>query len=181
MRRFSRWMPPAPKPRTRLISWVFLVALILGLIAAAVKWPGPVSVIGVAVVVLVIAQNQRFGEHLRWLAEERPGEDIGTFARAFNRRDEPFDPWVVRAAWDALQSYVGSRNGHFPLRPADRLQEDLWIDPEDWVESLVPEVAARAGYSLDQPESNPLFGRVNTVGDLVRFITLQPKDGSGAR
>ena len=41
------------------------------------------------------------------------------------------------------------------------------------MDDLLPEVAGRAGYSLQQPESNPLFGRVQTVGDLVKFITLQ--------
>ena len=52
------------------------------------------------------------------VAESPPsaGEDIGTFARAFDRRSEPFDPWVVRATWDALLPYCG-----FPLRPADRV------------------------------------------------------------
>jgi hypothetical protein len=69
---------------------------------------------------------------------------------------------------------VGSRGGRLPLRPADRLWEDLWIDPEDWVDDLMPAVAGQAGYSLQQPESNPWFGRVQTIGDLVNFITLQP-------
>ena len=67
-----------------------------------------------------------------------------------------------------------------PLRPAGRLWEDLWIGPEDWVDDLLPAVAGRAGYSLPQPESNPLSGRVQTVRDLVKFITLQPKFGSEA-
>jgi hypothetical protein len=48
------------------------------------------------------------------------------------------------------------------------------------VDDLLPEVAGRAGYSLQQPESNPLSGRVQTVRDLVKFITLQPKFGSEA-
>jgi hypothetical protein len=54
------------------------------------------------------------------------------------------------------------------------------VDPEDWVDDLVPAVASRAGYSLEQPESNPWFGRVETVGDLVKFITLQAKIKSAA-
>jgi hypothetical protein len=69
----------------------------------------------------------------------------------------------------------GSGGWQFSLRPADRLWEGLWIDPEDWVADLLPEVAGRAGNSLQQPESNPLAGRVQTVGDFVKFITLQPK------
>jgi hypothetical protein len=81
---------------------------------------------------------------------------------------------VLRATSDALQTYLASRGGRFPLRPAGQLLEDLWIDPEDLNFDLLPEVAARAGYSLQQPESNPSSGRVQTVGDLVKFITLQP-------
>ena len=61
-----------------------------------------------------------------------------------------------------------------PLRPAGRLSEDLWIEPEDWVADLLSEVAGRAGYSFRQPESNLLSGRVQSIGDLVKFIMLQP-------
>jgi hypothetical protein len=32
---------------------------------------------------------------------------------------------------------------HFPLRATDRLWEDLRIEPEDWVDYLLPEVAGR--------------------------------------
>jgi hypothetical protein len=72
------------------------------------------------------------------------------------------------------------RGGRFPLRPAGRLLEGLWIDPEDLNFDLLPVVAGRAGDSLPHPESNPLAGRAQTVGDLVKFITLQPKIGSVA-
>jgi hypothetical protein len=80
----------------------------------------------------------------------------------------------------ARTRWLGSRGGRLPLRPADRLWEDLWIDPEDWADDLLPAVAGRAGYSLQQAESNRLFGRVQTVGDLAKFITLQPKICNGA-
>jgi hypothetical protein len=64
-----------------------------------------------------------------------------------------------------FRSLKSARGRWFPLRPAGRLLEDLWIDPEDLNFDLLPEVAGRAGYSLQQPESNPLSGRVQTVGD----------------
>src|SRR5262249_24817516 len=70
------------------------------------------------------------GRRLRRLAEQRPSEDIGTFARAFDRRTEPFEPWLVRATWDALQPYVRFRDGQVPLRPTDRLcgsTQTTWI------------------------------------------------------
>jgi hypothetical protein len=56
-----------------------------------------------------------------------------------------------------------------------RLVEDLCIDPEDLWWDLLPEVAERSGHSLDQAESSPLCGKVETVGDFVRFITWQPQ------
>jgi hypothetical protein len=90
------------------------------------------------------------------------------------------DPQVAPTTWDALQAYVGSRSGRLPVRSAGRLLEDLWIGPDDWVDDLLPEVAGRAGYAWQQPESSPLSGRLQTVGDLAKFITLQPKIGSGA-
>jgi hypothetical protein len=43
------------------------------------------------------------------VAEERQGEDIGTFARALDRRTEPSDRWVARAAWDAFSPMQDSR------------------------------------------------------------------------
>lgn len=116
--------------------------------------------------------------HLRRLAAGRIGEDIGTFARGFNRRSESFDSWVVRAAWDALTPYVRFDGRSLPLRHTDRLVEDLWIDPDDVAfdlkSDLIAEVADRSGHSLEHPEANPHHDRMETVGDLVRFVTNQP-------
>jgi hypothetical protein len=121
------------------------------------------------------ANNRR----LRRLASGRIGEDIGTFARAFDRRAEPFDPRVVRATWDALRPYTTFPGGSVPLRPGDRLQEDLRIDLDDVAFDLIPEVAKRSGHSLHDERSNPLYGKIHTVGDFVRFITLQPRAAGG--
>jgi len=61
------------------------------------------------------------------------------------------------------------------LRPTDRLEDDLRIDPNDIDGEMIEEIAERAGYSLDSTRDNPMYGRVQTVGDLVKFITLQPR------
>jgi hypothetical protein len=149
------------------LEWYFFLALMLfALIVALVTLP--------VLVVFVIVGFRVGNRHLSRLAAERAGEDIGTFARAFDRRTEAFDPWVVRATWDALEPYVVFPKGRVPLRPTDRLEEDLHIDPLDIHFDLVQEVAERSGRSLDETESNPLFGHVETVGDFVRFITWQP-------
>ncbi len=175
MRKFSRWMPPASRPPMTLGGWFFLAGLLAGAVAATVAWPVVVGFfLGVPVVFMIVG-NYVGNRHLRRLAAERTGQDLGTFARAFDRRTQPFDPWVLRATWDAFEPYVVFRGGRLPLRPTDRLEEDLRIDPDDLAFDLFQEVAARSGRSLDQPESNPLYGHVNTVGDFVRFITFQPR------
>src|SRR3954468_7641617 len=119
MCKFSRWMPPLTKPPLTVSDHIILGFFIV-----------PLLILGaVAALPLVILSN--FWAFL-WkeecpltrIASERAGEDIGTFARAFDRRTAPFDPWVVRAIWDALQDYfVG-----MPFRPTDRLVEDFGID-----------------------------------------------------
>jgi hypothetical protein len=86
-----------------VVGWLFFIALL------AVAWP------------LLLLGWFVLRRHHHHLLDQRPGEDIGTFARAFDRRAEPFDPWVVRATWDALVPYVTHGDWHVPLRPTDRL------------------------------------------------------------
>lgn len=154
MKKFSRWMPP-----TRANESVFAELFFLAISAAF--WP---------ILALCHIAHRR---HLRRLATHRGGNDIGTFARAFDRHSEPFDPWVLRATWEAVSAYVTFDGRRLPLRPDDRLGEDLCIDPSD-IEDLILEVAKRSGHSVETADSNPYYGRVKTVGDLVRFVTLQP-------
>lgn len=157
MRTFSRWMPPVPKENS-IVAWCLIIAIY------AAFWP------------ILIFCHLAIRRHMRRLASERVGEDIGTFVRAFDRRSEPFDPWVLRATWDALSFYVTFEGRCLPLRPEDHLVKDLCIDPDD-IDDLLPEVANRAGHSFAKAEMNPYYGRVNTVGEFVRFITLQPRLG----
>jgi hypothetical protein len=166
MRPFSRWMPKPDTPGVSAVGWL-IVAFVLPIfiLLLAVTWP------------LMLFGRFFLNRHFRRLLSERPGEDIGTFARAFDRRTQPFDPWVVRAVWDALVPYVvcGGRKVPVPLRPSDRLFEDLRIDPEDTEFELIEEIATRSRHSLNNLENNPFFGEMETVGDLIHFISLQPR------
>ena len=173
MRPFSRWMPPASREPVGLVGWLLLGGLLAAVVAAAVAWPVMRFILCLVTVFCLVATYAR-RRRLRYLADLRMGEDIGTFARAFDWRSEPFDPWVLRATWEALQPYVTFRGGQLPLRLGDRLDEDLCIDPYD-IDYLLQEVAERSGHSLDQTASNPFYGHVHTVGDFVRFITYQPR------
>jgi hypothetical protein len=150
-------MPKASTSEISVVGWLFLVALL------AVAWP------------LLLLGWFVLRRHHRHLLEQRPGENIGTLARAFDRRAKRFDPWVVRATWDALVPYVTHGDWHVPLRPTDRLEEDLRIDPDDIEFGLIEEVAARSSHTLHNLESYPVSGGLETVGDFVRFITQQPR------
>src|SRR5438552_6122826 len=148
-------MPPATKPPNTLANWLALGGLIAAVIAALVAWPMAAGLVILFCVISITVGTCQHREWLRRLAVERRGEDIGTFARGFDRRSEPFDPWVVRATWDALEPYVVFRGGRVPLRATDRFWglDALPVDPDD-IEDLLKEVAARSGRSLDQLEAN---------------------------
>jgi hypothetical protein len=180
MRKFSRWMPPLPpSPALRIRDWV-LSATILGgilaiLLAAFIQSPVSMAIVFLIFSLLWICGNQSADEEDRRLANERQGEEIGTFARAFDRHSKPFDPWVVRATWDALQPYAA-----FPLRPTDRLIEDMCIADEEIDMALLGEVATRSRHSLDGLGANPYFAKFRsfrnvTVGDFVKLISWQPR------
>jgi len=167
-------MPPPATHQSGIVGWLVLFGLAVGFVAALCTWPVMVSLIVGSLVLFVVIGNAATNRSLRQMASRRTGEDIGTFAWALKRRDAPFDPWVVRATWDALKPYTVFPGGHLPLRPTDRLEDDLRIDPDDIDGEMIQEIAERAGYSLDSTRDNPMYGRVQTVGDLVKFITFQP-------
>lgn len=182
MPKFSRWMPPLQPPPFGIGDWIAVVVIVallagfLGFVGWAV-FLSPVCFGGAVLLFLSpwMLAARSSSRHDRRIANERTGEDIGTFARAFDRRTEPFDALVVRATWDALQEYVT-----YPLRPTDRIFEDLCIDADDVFFGLLPDVAKRTGHSLANPQANPYFAKFGsshevTVGDLVKFVSWQPK------
>lgn len=120
--------------------------------------------------ILVFVGFRRDKRRFQRLANSRIGESICGFARSFDVRAT--DTWVIRAAYQDLQLIVNVPN--FPVRASDLLAADLGLEPED-VEDLLVDVARRTGRSLDKTESNPYYGRVNSVKDLVLFINAQPR------
>lgn len=173
MPRFSRWM----KPMTRVpvvSSRAFFGALFLvGTIFAYVSPTG----LAVFVAILLVSLASEFGRrwHVRRLRLARADEDIGTFARALDRRSPEFDPLVVRAVWDAVQEWIGEPEA-LPLRPSDRIVDELRIDPEDLLdEDELGRIATRAGRSLCDVELNPRSHRVETLGDLIALLATQPR------
>jgi hypothetical protein len=61
-----------------------------------------------------------------------------------------------------------------PIRPSDSFSADYGIVDED-LDDLGKDIARLAQRSMAQTEQNPLYGRVQTVADLVHFIQYQPR------
>lgn len=173
MRKLSRWMPAA-RNVIKVPVWFIPSFVVLGITLLALFAPMQYALVLTAFVLIVYLGSVTIKRRLRRLAESRQGEDIGTFARSFNRRDEPFDPRVVRATWDALQPYVTFRGGSVPLRASDRLDK-LHIDPEDLENEVIEEVAERSGHVFERSAFLHARTSIETVVDFVRFISSQPR------
>jgi len=174
MGQFSRWMPPKvarDSGRSRPVAWLVLTTLAVAFVAGLVFSPTFRYIVAGLVAAGFLESTLR-ERRMRALAAERRGESICTFARAFDRH--AVDPWVIRATYEELTPWANFRGGSLPLRASDRLEKELGIDSED-LDELACDVAQRAGRSLNGAERNPLYGRVLTVGDLVRFVTFQPR------
>lgn len=128
---------------------------------------GPLLVLCVCTAVMNRREKCRFQE----MSRLRDGESICHFARSFDTRH--VDTWVIRAAHQELQQLLNSYVPHFPVRASDSLLEDLHMDSDD-VEDLIADIASRSGHSLEATESNPFYGNIHTVSDLVLFVNAQP-------
>ena len=175
MGKFSRWMPPSP---VRTMGPVGMTALVAGVFATLYlvfgRNLGAALAALIGLVLVTVLENWRHAKSLQKLAADRASEDIGTFARALKRRSPEFDPWVVRAVWDALGRHLRFEDRCVPLRPGDRLLEDLQVDSED-LEDIAIEVARRVGRDATDWSKNPVAGAVLTVEDLVRLVASQPR------
>ena len=174
MRQFSRWMPPKAacdsgrrSPVASMILAALAVAFVAGLVFSASFRYAVAGLVAMCFLASALATRR-----MRALAAQRAGESICTFARAFDRRT--VDPWVIRATYEEVAPWTNFRGGMLPLRASDRFDKELGINGED-VDEMVWDIARRTGRSLDGAERNPLYGRVVTVGDLVRFVSWQPR------
>ena len=173
MNLISRHLPPlrAEDSRVPLLGKVIL----LGILALIGYWiySSPLkTTIVLSVFAALIGGSMLFeARRVARIRQERD-DTICDFRRSFDVRK--VDPWIIRATYEAFGRWFDTKQVHFPLRASDAIGDDLKIDPED-VEDLVHEVAQRAGYDISECEANPLYGKVETVGDFVMFFTHQPK------
>lgn len=151
----------------------FIAALACGMGAAMVRHPFGTVVVITVVAGLAAWTSSRHKTRLQAIAAMREGESICGFARSFDLRST--DPLVVRAVHEQIQHELrGSRAG-FPVRASDRLGKELEIDDDTLDMELVPAIARRTGRCLDDTQTNPCYGRVHTVSDLVQFFNHQPE------
>jgi hypothetical protein len=122
---------------------------------------------GVGLVAAYVIGRLFIDERRLQIMAQRQGESICTFVRAFDCR--AFDTWVLRATYEQLTECVG-----FPVRPGDRLVEDLAIASED-LNDLAEEIGRAAGRSMQDTADNPWFGQVNTVAEACDFMMCQPR------
>ena len=147
---FSRWMPPHQPAHADTSRGAFAVLALMGL---ALLWYLVTHPLAAAVAaaggLLIALAHQRSSRERTRRARARAGEDIGTFARGFDRRAPTFDPWVVRAVWDALAPWTQLPDGtRFPLRPSDVIA-DLGCVDED-LEDVIGHAASRARRCLNE-------------------------------
>lgn len=167
----SRHLPPLSDSKVPFVGKVILLG-ILALIGYWIYSTPLKATIGLGTFAALIG-GAMFIEARRIARIRRERDDtICDFRRSFDVRK--VDPWIIRATYEAFGRWFDAKQVHFPLRASDAIGNDLKIDPED-VEDLVHEVAQRAGYDISNCEANPLYGKVQTVGDFVMFFTHQPK------
>lgn len=167
---------PSRRAVQHVARWAF--SIILSSVAAALCWALPLFMLLPLVALLsalwVIARKSSRAQRdsLCRLAMERRGESICQFARSFDTR--AVDTWVIRAVYDTLQQDLHDMHPAFPVRASDLLQ-DLLCDPDDLDMHLADELARRSCRSLNNPQANPLYGKIRSVGELVLFLNAQPR------
>ena len=161
------------QPEHHMIGLVILAAyvgvIVWGLHRMTGSWVGT----GAGLVVLTLIgwlASVKSALRSKKLATARADESICQFARSFDRNSS--DTVLIRSVYETVQEHLGSTP--VPLRTDDRLLEDLDLDDDDLDEILI-DAAELARRSLDSTASNPLYGRITTVRNLVEFLQHQPR------
>ena len=150
-----------------------LLGVFAGYVYALWSYPVLVGLGTLVLSVIAIRQNRVDRAHLARLAGTRQADSICDFSRSFNVRET--DTWVIRAVYEQLQDQLHWADPNFPVRADDGLVEDLRLDPDDIDLDIVSDVSGRTGRSIRNTKSNPFYGRVQTVGDLVAFFCAQDR------
>jgi hypothetical protein len=164
-------MPAAPIHKAPIWAWLFLAALLASLACWFSQQPYVVGVLVIVLGLLVWIQIVWDTRSRRRLAASRQKESLCQFARSFDRQT---DTWSIRAVYEEVSRYLAVDGRAIPVHRQDRCEKDLGIDPED-LDDVARDAAFRARRSMDDCAKNPLYGKVQTVGDLVTFLEYQPR------
>lgn len=172
MKQPSRYMRKYFHEKPKAIYVIFFVILLLSIFAI---YPKALLVL-IAIIILgsigYFIEKPKIKRHYENLLSARKSLSICDFSREFNCRE--IDTWVIRATYEQIQASLLFKE-NFPIKASDRLKEDLLIDDDDLDFDLVTEISRRTGRTLNNCESNPYFGKVKTVEDLVLFFNYQEK------
>lgn len=161
--------------RAYCVGGLFLAFMLCMLLLSL--WIQPVATLAFLTILILLAWCLAAAEskRLRALAASRAGEGICQFARQARCREN--DPRVVRAVYEELahQTARFAKAADFPVRWDDAIWQTLKMDEKDVENAFLPVMAWRAGRSLDKTRENPWAGKVETAGDLVRFLNAQPR------
>lgn len=172
MKQASRFMPKyVPKKTSRPVIIAFFAIVVA--IAIYQPWCLP-AISGIALLVIVwgaIGQSE-VERHFQVLCRERSGLSICEFARDFDLK--VVDTWIIRAVYEQLQAALPTKI-NVPIKASDGLFDTLMLDEDDIDLDLVDEIAQRTSRSLAGYESNPYYGKVTTVRNLVLFFNHQAR------
>jgi hypothetical protein len=114
---------------------------------------------------------------LKRIARQREEDSICTFVRSLDYRS--LDTGVIREVYNHLQAWLGYREQSFPIRVSDSIDRDYRMDPLD-LDDMLLEVATKTNRDLSDTTKNPLYDRVENVGDMIEFICHQPRANNSA-
>ena len=156
---------------------IIAVVIIVGCVAFFI-WNMPILAVPLAALALFAWRSgAKHKAKLLKMMQQREGQSICEFARAFDRRS--VDPYVIRAVYEGLAGYLNLDGGSVPIKPEDDLFKDLQMDEDDLDLDLLSKIAFRTGRSLENLGENPFTGKVNTARDLVMFFNGQPLSEAG--
>ena len=158
--------------QTPVRAWAVLVALVSIALYLLYLHPYAVGAFAIAITIRSWFTNVHYRKKFAHLAKSREGESICDFAKAFESRDT--DTWVIRAVYEELQRGVEGFGVKLPIRPDDSLQEIFAVDPDALDFDIAPRIAERTGRDFSDLEANPLYGKITSAADMVRFFNRQP-------
>ena len=167
-----------PKYESRKASKLMLIAFFV-IVAAIVIYQLwyllAIAVIALLVIVWGAIDQPKIERHFQSLCKERSGLSICEFAREFDPK--VVDTWIIRAVYEQLQAALPTKE-KVPIKASDGLFDTLMLDEDDLDLDLVEEISQRTSRSLDGYESNPYYGKVTTVRNLVLFFNHQGRTGA---